>query len=180
MGNFFNNLHPRARFFFSAALAILGIAVLMWLAFFFLLDRIRNESVEIEAAKIRRASIEARRSEAKREEAALAELQTGVARIEEAFIERPLVFFEFLESIALRNNLTILLSLENSAMAEKPEYLRVTVAGAYRNLIRFVQNIESSPYETGIRAITLQMTSQRPVFSDSLARFIVDLKIISK
>lgn len=180
MANFFNKLHPKTRFLFSAIFVILGIAALLWFTFFFLLNRVRSESAEIEAAKIRRAAIETRRSETKREETALAELQEGIARIEEAFIDRPLVFFEFLEDIALRNNLAISLSLEDGAAAEKPEQLRVTVTGAYRNLIRFVRNIESSPYETDIRAVTVQMTNQRPMFSDSLARFIIDLKIISK
>lgn len=173
-------MHPKTRFFFSVVFVILGMTALVLFTFFFLLNRVRSESAEIETAKIRRTAIETRRSEVKREEAALMELQEGIARIEEAFIDRPLVFFEFLENLASRNNLAILLSLEDGAAAEKPERLRVTVTGAYRNLIRFIRNIESSPYETDIRAVTMQMISQRPVFSDSLARFIIDLEIISK
>lgn len=180
MKNFFHNLHPRAQFFFFVFCAIFLIAALIWFAFFFLLDRVRTESSEIEAAKIRRASLEARRGGAKREEAALMELQTDIGRIENAFVERPLPFFEFLENLALRDNLAVSLALEGQTTDEKPERLRVTVSGAYKNLTHFVRGIESSPYETDIRSISLQMTDQRPVFSDSLVRFVIDLKIISQ
>lgn len=173
-------MRPQVQFFLSAAFVILGIAALMWFAFFFLLNRIRIESLEIEAAKIRRASLETRRNEAKREEAALTtELPTGIGRVESAFVERPLIFFEFLENLALRDNLSVALALEGQTKDEKPERLRITVSGAYKNLLRFVRGIELSPYETDLQTIALHMTDQRPTFSDSLARLVIDLKIIS-
>lgn len=179
MTNPLQNLHPKIRFWLSAIFIMACLAALAWFAFFFLLGRIRAESAEIEAAKIRRASLEARRGEAKREDALLAELQTDIARVESVFVERPLDFFEFLEALASRENLTISLSLGDGAGAEKPEYLRVTISGRYRNLLRFVRGIEASPYETDIQDAAIQMTEQRPVFSDSLARFVIDLRIIS-
>lgn len=179
MKNPFNTMRPQARFFLSAAFIMLGIAALMWFAFFFLLNRIRIESSEIEAAKIRRASLETRRNEAKREEVAFTELQADIGRVESAFVEQPLPLFEFLENLAFRDNLAVALALEGQTADEKPERLRITISGAYKNLLRFVRGIELSPYETDIQAIVLQMTDQRPAFSDSLARFIIDLNIVS-
>lgn len=178
--NFSYNLHPKTQFFLAASFVLVGIVALVWFAFFFLLDWVQSESVEIEAAKIRRASIELRRNSAKREEAALEELHTEVGRIEGVFVEYPLIFFEFLENLALRDNLVISLALEGQIAEKKPERLRVTASGVYRNLLRFVRGVELSPYATDIRGITLQMTDQRPLFSNSLARFVIDLQIISK
>lgn len=172
-------MRPKTQFFLSAAFVILGIAALIWFAFFFLLNRIRMESLEIEAAKIRRTSLEARRNEAKREEVALTELQSDIKRVESAFVEQPLLLFEFLENLALRDNLTVALALEGRTTDEKPERLRITISGAYKNLLRFVRGIEASRYETEIQTIALQMIDQRPAFSDSLARLVIDLKIIS-
>lgn len=180
MTNPLQNLHPKHQFFLSAVFVVSGIAALVWFAFFFLLGRIQNESAEIEAAKIRRASLEARRSEAKREDALFADLQADIARVESVFVERPLAFFEFLENLASRNNLTISLSIGDGASTEKPERLRVSASGRYHNLLRFIRGIEASPYETDIQIIALQMTDQRPVLSDSFARFVIDLKIISQ
>lgn len=178
--NFLHNLHPKTQFFLTASFVLVGIAALVWFAFFFLLDRVQSESVEIEAAKIRRASIELRRNSAKREEAVLVELHTEVGRIEGVFVEYPLAFFEFLENLALRDNLAIVLALEGQIAEKKPEQLRVTISGVYKNLLRFVRGIELSPYETDIRGISLQMTDQRSPFSNSLAHFVLDLQIISK
>lgn len=181
MKNLFRTLHPRIQFFLSALLVILFVALLFWFALFFVLGRVRGESAEIEAAKIRRASIEVRRNDAKREEAVFAELQTDIGRVEGAFVEHPLSFFEFLEDLASKNTLSIVLALEGQTNdAGKPEHLRVIVDGIYRNLLRFVRGVESAPYATEIQTITLQMVSQRPAFSDSLARFVIDLRIIQK
>lgn len=179
MKNFFHNLRPKTAFSFSAFAAIFGVAALVGFAVF-LLGRVRNESAEIEAAKIRRASMEMRRNEAQREESSLAELHREIARVEGAFIGHPLVFFEFLEDLASRNNLAISLSLAEGNSAERSERLYITVSGIYRNLLRFVRGIESAPYETDVRGIAVQIANQRSLFSDSLARFAVDLNIISR
>ncbi|MDO8600370.1 MAG: hypothetical protein Q7R73_01970 [bacterium] len=181
MKSFFRTLNPKVHFLLSVFLAVCAVSILFWFSFFFVLDRVRHESAEIEAAKIRRASLEIRRSEAKREEAALAELQADVERVEEMFVERPLAFFEFLEDLASHNNLSILLALEGEeGVLGKPERLHVTVEGTYRNLSRFIQGLESAPYTIEIRAVVLEMLTQRPIFFDSFARLVINLQIISK
>lgn len=181
MKNFFRNLHPKVQFFLSLCFMAFLVAVLIWFALFSLLDRVRGESAEIEAAKIRRASIEARRSEAKREEVVLAGLKNDVGRVEGVFVEHPLSFFEFLEDMASQSGLSISLALEGQVSgAGNPERLRVSVDGAYRNLLRFMRGLESAPYAIEIRAIDVQMVNQRSLFSDSSARLVIDLQIISK
>lgn len=181
MQHFFNNLPPKIRFCFAVFGVVLLIAALFWFAFFFVLDRVRSASAEIEAAKISRASIEVRRIEAKREETTLLELHDDVSRADEMFVEQPLVFFEFLEDLARRNNLIILLALEGQGGdGVSPERLRVSVDGAYRSLLRFIRGIESAPYAIEIGAMTLTISNQQVPFFDSRARLSVDLRIISR
>ena len=181
MNNFFHHLHPKAQFFILAFCMVALATALSWFAIFSLLERIRGESAEIEAAKISRSSFEIRRIEARREEAALYKFGTEADRVERMFAEQPLVFFEFLEGLALRNNLSIDLALDGqNSDTERPEFLRVTIGGVYRNMLRFVKSLESAPYAIEIRNISLEIINQRPVFLDSLARLDINLHIISR
>lgn len=178
----FNTMPPKTQFVLAACGTVFLIGLLFWFAFFFLFAEIRNESSEIETAKIRRISLEARRAEAKRQETTLATLHNDIRRVENAFVEHPLSFFEFLENLAARNNLSVSLVLENQGGDEtkKPERLRVTISGAYRSLIRFARGLEAAPYVTDTQSMALQILNQRPEFSDSLARLSIDIKFISK
>jgi Tfp pilus assembly protein PilO len=181
MKNFFNGLHPKTQFLFSAIMAVVLVVALAWFSFFFLWERVRWESAEIEAAKIRRASLEARRNETKREEALSGDLRADVDRIESVFVQEPLPFFEFLENLALRNNLSIALALDaRGGDADRTDRLRVTVGGDYKSIVRFVRSIESAPHATEISSVSLSLANQRVLFSDSLASLNIDLRIIQK
>lgn len=177
---FFSFLHPKTRFWIAVGGAAVFITALSWFAFFVLLDRVRNESAEIEAAKIQRASIEARRAGIKREEAALVDIAADAQRLERYFAQSPLALFEFLEALASRSNLSVALALDGENGTGRPERLTVTVDGTYRNLLRFVRGLESAPYAIAVRGVGIEMTGQQVVFGDSRARFIIDLIIITK
>lgn len=180
MRQFFISLHLKTRFWIAVGGVTVCVAAFSWFAFFVLLGRVRGESAEIEAAKIRRASIEARRAGIKREKAALVEAHADAERLERYFAQSPLALFEFLEALASRSNLSIILALDGENGAGRPERLRVAVDGTYRNLLRFTRGLESAPYAFVVQSIDATMANQQPVFSDSRMRFIINLRVVVK
>lgn len=154
---------PNARTFWITAGATLALLALVSSLAFLAVRYVRERSVVLAEAHRELARLEARRRELVAAERIL-ELRSGeLAQIERAFADpsAPLPFIEGIEDLGRRVGVRVELKLGDAPAGGRSSAYVVEARGAFRNVLTFLERMESLPFLTRIRAVEFRR-SERP------------------